>query len=187
MEENSFLVWDGGEIRDFILTLKARQKGNNSGIQYRGRMAPEVAPWAVFGYQCDIHPEILYNAMPYEQYGRATLAHNGHSNMGVPGCLVWLMEAGEPVEADSTQWNEYQIIARGNRLIHKLNGRVTVDYLDYDREARSEEGIIALQLHYGPAMEVQFKDIRLQILPPIPIDDDARITLPPESRLIDLN
>lgn len=185
LEKNSFLVWKGGKVRDFILTLKARQKGNNSGIQYRGRMAPEVAKWAVGGYQCDIHPETAFDGMLYEQYGRETLAQNGHTVMAVPGGLTWLMKTHEPVDADPAEWNEYQIIARGNHLIHKLNGEVTVDYTDFDRDARAEEGIIALQLHYGPAMEVQFKDIELQDLPPVEIDDNQRITLPAEARLIE--
>jgi hypothetical protein len=35
---------------------------------------------------------------------------------------------------------------------------------DEDKEMRRKDGIIALQLHAGPPMKVQFRNIRLKIL-----------------------
>jgi len=61
-------------------------------------------------------------------------------------------------------WNDYVIIAHGNHLVHKINGHVTVDVTDNDTDRRSMQGILALQLHAGPSMTVQFKNIRLKRL-----------------------
>ncbi len=185
LEKDQFLIWDGGKVRNFILTLKARQAGNNSGIQYRGWKAPEQGPWAVGGYQCDIHPDLTANAMLYEQYGRATLARNGQKILAVPGGLTWLLESHESVITDPDGWNEYQIIANGNRLVHKLNGEVTVEFVDFDKAYRKMEGILAIQLHHGPAMEIQVKDIRLQVLPDGEYSDSQRFQLPEDAQIIE--
>ena len=61
-------------------------------------------------------------------------------------------------------WNDYRILARGNHLEHYLNGVKVVDVLDNDPKGRSLEGILALQIHAGPPMLVEFKDILLKPL-----------------------
>ena len=56
-KHNDFLIWRGGGLNDFELRVSARVKGdNNTGIQYRSHPLPEVGPWAIGSYQCDIHP-----------------------------------------------------------------------------------------------------------------------------------
>jgi hypothetical protein len=62
-------------------------------------------------------------------------------------------------------WNEYTIIARGNHLVHILNGFQTIEMIDNDPNGRAMQGILALQLHTGPPMTVEFKDIRVRHLP----------------------
>jgi len=62
------------------------------------------------------------------------------------------------------EWNTYDIIAKGNHLIQKINGEVTVDVTDEQESKAAKSGIIALQIHAGPAMFVQFKDIRIKKL-----------------------
>src|SRR5205807_7224309 len=64
---NKFLIWRGGTLKNFELRAKVRQKGNNSGIQYRSQELKEVGPWSVGGYQCDIHPVAANNAMLYDE------------------------------------------------------------------------------------------------------------------------
>jgi hypothetical protein len=61
-------------------------------------------------------------------------------------------------------WNEYVIIAQANHIVQKLNGTVTVDVTDDDEKRRAMEGILAFQLHAGPPMKVQFKDVMLTVL-----------------------
>ena len=62
-------------------------------------------------------------------------------------------------------WNEYRIIAQGNDLEHWINGAQTAQASDEDLEMRRRSGILALQLHAGPPMKVQFRNIRLKRLP----------------------
>ena len=57
------------------------------------------------------------------------------------------------------------ILAQGNKIIHKLNGQVTMELIDHQADKRSLEGILALQIHRGPAMKVQIKDVLLKVLP----------------------
>ena len=62
------------------------------------------------------------------------------------------------------EWNHTKIVAKGNHLQHYINGQLMVDVTDEQPEKAAREGILALQLHAGPPMVVQFKDIRLKTL-----------------------
>ncbi|MBM3335342.1 DUF1080 domain-containing protein, partial [Candidatus Sumerlaeota bacterium] len=63
-------------------------------------------------------------------------------------------------------WNDMVVIARGNQLIQKINGVVFSEIIDEQEGARATSGVLALQLHAGPPMVVEFKDIRLKPLAP---------------------
>ncbi len=165
--ENTFLVWQGGEVADFRLTYKARLEGdNNSGVQYRSKLK-DPKTWKVVGYQADIHPNPEYAAMLYsEGTGRAIVATRGQkvvvdAESGKPE-VVGQTTAVTPV--DISQWQEYTILARGNHLIHYLDGKVAVDIVD-NHQDRLNKGIVALQVHAGPPMTVYFKDIQLETFP----------------------
>jgi len=62
-------------------------------------------------------------------------------------------------------WNEYTIIARGHEMILKVNGAVFAHVIDREKRDVPDEGLIALQLHRGPPMKVQFKSICIQRFP----------------------
>jgi len=162
---NQFLIWRGGTVKNFELTAKVKQSGNNSGIQYRSKELKEVGPLSIGGYQCDIHPDPRNNAMLYDERGRGIVAQNGQSVIIDAAGDRWVTKETEPVPANVAEWNEYAIIARGNRLIHKLNGQVTTDVIDHQASERELEGLLAIQIHRGPAMKVQIKDIVLKELP----------------------
>ena len=51
LERSTYLVWRGGEVRDFELVLEYRLRGGNSGVQFRSR---EVGAHVVAGYQADL-------------------------------------------------------------------------------------------------------------------------------------
>ena len=57
------------------------------------------------------------------------------------------------------------MIADGNHLMHFINNRMTIDVIDEQPSKAATEGILALQLHAGPPMLVEFKDIQLKRLP----------------------
>ena len=63
----------------------------------------------------------------------------------------------------SDKWNNLTVKAQGNRLQHILNGKLVSEVIDEDPKAR-KSGIIALQLHQGAPMKVEFTRIRLKIL-----------------------
>src|SRR5262245_52466471 len=179
---NQFLIWRGGTVRNFELTAKIKQSGNNSGIQYRSKELKEVGPWSIGGYQCDVHPEPRNNAMLYDERGRGIVAQNGQTIIVDSEGTRWQVKETEPVKVDVAEWNEYTVIARGNHLIHKLNGQVTVDVIDHQVKERELEGLLAIQIHRGPAMKVQIKDIVLKELPDGEILTPEQAPIPPTAK-----
>ncbi len=172
IEANTFLVWQGGKPRDFILTYKARLEGdNNSGVQYRSKLA-DPKTWKVIGYQADMHSKPEYAAMLYgEGTGRGIIAERGTKATleTEPSKSSVDKSAFEVKVLDLSQWHTYEIIAKGNRLIHKLDGKITVDVTD-NHDKALQSGIIALQVHAGQPMTVYFKDIWLEELSDKPRD-----------------
>ena len=63
------------------------------------------------------------------------------------------------------EWNEYRIVAKGYEFTQYINGVKTTELIDNDENERREKGLVALQLHQGPPMKVQFRNIRLKQLP----------------------
>ncbi|WP_395749613.1 family 16 glycoside hydrolase [Prosthecobacter sp.] len=165
LKYNQFLIWRGGKVKNFELRVKVKQAGNNTGIQYRSREFPETGKWSVGGYQCDIHPAAPNNAMVYGEKWGGILVQNGQSMVIDPDGAKWLKAEHEPVEVDIAEWHEYTIIAQGNHLVHKIDGQQTIDLLDFGAKTQLLEGIVAFQIHRGPAMKVQIKDVLLKELP----------------------
>lgn len=166
-EGNTFLIWKAGTVKDFELRAMWRLENHNSGIQYRSK---DLGKWVVGGYQADMDGENTYTGICYEERGRGIVAQVGQK--------VTLGEHGKPAVTGATgdakeikanikkagEWNEYVITCKGNHLVQTLNGKVTVDITDENEKHRMMEGILALQLHAGPPMLVQFKDITLKVL-----------------------
>ena len=162
---NQFLIWRGGTVKNFELRAKIRQTGNNTGIQYRSKELPDVGQWSVGGYQCDIHPTLKNNGMVYEEKGRGIIVQNGQSVVIDPDGKRWVVAERAPVKVEIAEWHDYTVIAQGNHLIHKIDGQVTIDLVDHDGKARALEGLLAFQIHRGPVMNVQIKDVMLKELP----------------------
>jgi|SRR5579872_363666 len=167
-KQNSFLIWRGGSPADFELKLQYRLGAVNSGIQYRSIELPDIR-WAMKGYQADIDAEDQYTGQIYEERGRGFLALRGQFNYvsegkkpGVVGSL------GDGAELKSLikngGWNDYHIIARGNVLTQILNGHVMSMLIDDDGPNRKMNGLIGIQLHLGPPMKVEVRNIRLKTL-----------------------
>jgi hypothetical protein len=168
ISHNTFLVWKGGTTGDFELTLKYRIEKGNSGIQYRSKLLDpgEHGP-IVSGYQADFEAGRTYSGILYEERGRGILAQRGQkTEIGADGKPVVTGSVGDSAEIQAAikdeQWNDYRIIAKGNRVQHFINGKATVEVTDKDPKNAPKEGILALQIHAGPAMVVQFKDLLLK-------------------------
>jgi hypothetical protein len=61
-------------------------------------------------------------------------------------------------------WNAVHIIARGNMLTHIVNGRVMSITIDDDTPNRPADGLIGMQVHVGPPMKIEYRNIRLKTL-----------------------
>ena len=175
---NTFCVWRGGKVRDFVLKIQFRIQNGNSGIQYRSK---EHDKYRINGYQAEIENNPGKAGFLYHEGGRGWLVNVGDfmiideegkktvaSKVSDVGALK---QAGYYKEKD---WNEYIIIAQGNFLRHYLNGYPTIALIDNDkatdpadpndRKGSIREGLLALQIHAGPPMVVEFKDIRIRHL-----------------------
>ena len=191
---NTFLVWKAGkpanfELRTrFRLTAQNEKNQANSGIQYRSKVL-DAATFVVGGYQADIDSTGKYAGMLYEERGRGILMSPGQTiRVSAPDAAAVaaaqadkkakgkakakveiLGTATKPEEILAAyklgEWNELRIVANGQRLQHYLNGKLAADVTDTDATAGAKDGVIALQLHQGPPMTIQFKDVQLKTLP----------------------
>jgi hypothetical protein len=170
LKQNTFVVWTGGTTKDFELKLEYRiTEVGNSGVQYRSVSLPEVGPHVLKGYQADIDGRNMYTGMLYEERGRGFLAERGQAVRMAQGHVRKLM--GSPGDSESLKsvikaadWNQIHIIARGTMITHIINGRIVSLLVDDDPEGRSAEGKLGLQLHQGPPMKVEFRNIVLKKL-----------------------
>lgn len=165
LEKNEFLIWKGKPVENFELTAMMRLEGaNNSGIQYRSKRLPAEGKWVVGGYQCDMHANPPYTGMIYEERGRGIILKNGQDVVMDPKGSKWLVAERDPVVVDLTEWHEFKIVANGNHITHMIDGKKTIEFWDYEEDKRSLKGVIAFQVHRGPAMKVQIKDVKLKRL-----------------------
>ncbi|HEY5480255.1 MAG TPA: DUF1080 domain-containing protein [Verrucomicrobiae bacterium] len=171
---NTFLIWTNGTPSDFELRCSFKltpgdSKGfANSGIQYRSKVF-DPANWVVGGYQADMEAGPSYTGILYEERMRGIMALRGEK-------VVWDKEDKKQVVGSvgdaaaigaavkKGDWNEYVIIAKGNHLQQFINGKQTIDLTDDCEAKRAMSGVLALQLHAGPPMMAQFRNLRIKKL-----------------------
>ena len=178
VQENTFLVWQDGEVGDFELNFKykivdANGEGKgfgNSGVQYRSKVV-DAAGFVVAGYQADFEIGKTFSGILYEEKGRGILAKRGEKvvitqgedpkkpKIEVTGSLGDTNEIQAAIK--QADWNEYKVVAKGGHLQHFINGKQTVDVTDETAEG-AKKGVLALQIHAGAPFTVQFKDIVLR-------------------------
>ena len=175
LKRNRFLTWKLGTVQNFDLRIKVKiSAGGNSGIQYRGTCAPDIgidkgvnaALDIVHGYQCDVVAgNSVYNGMLYEEKGRRILCHAGEKVVIDSSGQPWVTET-MPVKAlVDEEWHDYRVLVQGNHHQHWIDGHLTADVIDFDEKNRKLEGVLAVQVHVGPAMTVQYKEIKMKHLP----------------------
>lgn len=188
IKQNTFLIWRGGDVADFDLKLEFRLDAGNSGVQYRSRHLPSndnTGRWVMSGYQADIDFDNQYTGMLYEERARGIIALRGQ--LGYIGPNQPARGRGAPAQAadapppgprgqlgalnsadalrahiKQNDWNQLHIIARGHTLVHVLNGQVTMVFVDDDASGRAASGLVGLQLHTGPPMKVEFRNLHLK-------------------------
>jgi hypothetical protein len=171
---NSFLIWRGGELRDFELRASFKIENGNSGVQYRSK---DLGNWSMAGYQCDIRspafdakdPKNCTGKIYSEREGRGQMAFGGEKSVyGKDGVKTVAGKANdlEKITAalGQSDWKQLVIIAKGNRLTQIINGETICELTDEDETKRALAGHLGLQIHAGPPMKVSFKDITLKEL-----------------------
>jgi hypothetical protein len=170
LDRNTFIIWRGGELADFELRLEYRiTDSGNSGINYRSVEVPGV-PYAVRGYQADIHGGDMYTGNVYEERGRTFLALRGQKTIVEPGEVAQVVElfgAATDLQAwvrKQDGWNDVRIVARGGHVQQYINGRLFTEVIDNDQIAGRRKGLLGVQVHVGPPMKVEYRDIRVKHL-----------------------
>ena len=162
LKVNTFLVWRGGQPKDFELKLEYRINSTNSGVQYRSVELPEVGKWVMKGYQADIDFQNTYTGQLYEERGRGFLALRGQMTLLQQGKKQAIANLGGDDLKNLIKvndWNQLHIIARGNEVTHVLNGRLMAAAIDDDATNRAMGGLIGFQMHVGPPMKVEYRNI----------------------------
>ncbi len=166
IKQNTFLIWDG-KVGDFELRADFKCAVGNSGIQYRSKII-DKEEFVVGGYQADIDPTMKFAGINYEEKGRGILAQRGTRATIDEKNKITAEEIGDADELASKikkkGWNKYRIVAKGRTLSHYINGQLMSEVIDNSADKFAAEGVIALQVHRGPAMKIQFKNIRIKEL-----------------------
>jgi len=173
LKRNSFLIKKDLVLEDFELKVEYRvSERGNSGVSYRNATV-EGVPHALQGYQADIEGGDIYTGQNYEERGREFLALRGDTAVIEPGYVsprhsevsasdLASDELGKVIKKND--WNEYHIIARGNRLQHYINGVLMADVTDNDTEKRRMSGLLGVQVHVGPPMTIEYRNFRVKPL-----------------------
>lgn len=187
--QHSFILWRGGSLADFELKLTYRvTPEGNSGVEYRGTRDPQL-PWNMRGNQAPIIGSAWVKWL-FKESGEAggwddslrglsqltglNFDHHGRGYLALPGQLSYVgagqvqrmqgaLAAPETLAAAiSDNWNKLHLIARGDLMIHIINGRVMSVVIDDDSARRHLSGVLGLKVAGRPAMKVEFRDIRLK-------------------------
>ena len=130
---------------DFDLTVEFRQLANgNSGIFFRSFIEPPVK---VHGWQCEVAPRGNDTGGIYESYGRG-----------------WLVQIPDEKESllKERDWNTLRLRVEGDHVQTWLNGEAMADL--HDAKIGAAQGRIALQIHDGGGIKVQWRNLRLKTL-----------------------
>ena len=141
LDHNTFLV-HAEPVANFVLRAEFQLRSGNSGLQFRSVALPDHV---VHGYQADIATDTM--GILYDEGGRGTLADTD--------------QAAVLSHVDLAGWNRYEVSADGPHITLSINGYTTVEYVE--TEDAPDTGVIALQLHVGPPMEVRFRELVVDV------------------------
>ncbi len=185
IEHNTFIIWQGDMPSNFELKIEYRVSDRgNSGINYRSELVKGV-PFALRGYQADLNgggKDLV--GSNYEERRRTTLASQGEivvvlsaknsdslelykeKNKWIAREVTGSLGSGEFLKSEirDGDWNEFHLIIKGNRLKHIVNGVLMSDVTDNDPVNRRMDGLLGVQVHVGPPMTIEYRNIRIKEL-----------------------
>ena len=168
LNKNTWLVWRGGELADFELTVEFKLSGlpaANSGIQFRCQVENVDH---VSGYQADLDMGATWLGRIYDEHGRALLVERG-SRVDISPDGKRQVETFAPANQYAVlfrenAWNDYRIIAIGEHVAVYINGTLFSELRDQQTGEKDLKGSLAFQLHSGPETRVEFRNISLEHL-----------------------
>ncbi|MCY7358126.1 MAG: DUF1080 domain-containing protein [Rudanella sp.] len=187
LKTNSFIIWKGGEPADFEFKGEFNvTESGNSGINYRSDRLTDV-PFALRGYQADIDGRRLHTGSNYEERKRTTLAYRGdkttitaYNGPATPEGIrtnvknnAWQGRTvtGSVGTKDSLKtliksedWNSFRLVAKGNKLQHYVNDVLMSEVTDEDTVNGKSKGLLGVQVHVGPPMKVQYRNLMIKTL-----------------------
>jgi len=167
----TFLVYKPRNFSDFELHFKYKfaSADGNSGVQFRSKVL-DPRTFRVGGYQADMDAKRGYDGSIYDEAGvaggRGTMSNRGEKTLWTADNKresEKLPESGADLQNQIKEqdWNDAVVVAKGDHITYTINGHLMTDLTDQSpRELK--DGVLALQLHAGFVMEVQFKEIRIK-------------------------
>jgi len=163
-KKHHYLMWRGGEPGDFILRFSYRMVGGNSGIQFRSE---ELPGWDTCGYQADIEAGTQWTGCLFH-HKRGGVAMRGTKVQIAPDGEKTIEQFADPAELQKlikpNDWNDYEVIAKGSEITLKINGHLMTQVDDRHETMAARKGVLALQMHPGPPMTIEFKNLRIKEL-----------------------
>lgn len=186
LKQNSFIIYEKEQPENFELILEYKvSESGNSGINYRSEIINNK-PFALRGYQCDIDGKNKYTGQNYEEKKRTTLAYMGETvtipqiPTGIPRDSLrknvkqncWQTRTITKTKlkpklksiVKTNDWNTVHLIVNGNIMQHYINDVLFSEVTDTDEINRSKKGYIGVQVHVGPPMKIEYRNIRLKHL-----------------------
>ncbi|MCA9063961.1 MAG: DUF1080 domain-containing protein [Planctomycetaceae bacterium] len=175
LNHNTWIVWTGGELKDFDLRLQVKLTGlpaANSGIQFRCQVDNVNH---VSGYQADLDMGAVWLGRIYDEHGRALIVERG-SRVQIATDGKRQVEQFAPANQYAVlfrenAWNDYRIVGIGDHIAVYINGTLFAELQDQQTGEQDLSGKLAFQLHSGPETRVEFRNVRLEHLKP----DDTRL------------
>jgi hypothetical protein len=172
LQKNTFLIYTNREFGDFELRFDYKCVGGNSGMQYRSERLPD---FVMKGLQADFENTNRFSGMFFEE--------NGRMFMGMPGEFVLVKPSTDPKRkcdlekipfatreqvfahiSDPTAWHSMAVITRGNTFVHIIDDKVMSVAVDEDAKNSRKSGLLGLQVHAGPPMTIDLKNVRIREL-----------------------
>jgi len=140
-------------------------------MQERMALFQKYAKWGMKGYQADFDYHNRYTGQLYEQgTGRGIIAWQGQvveTNQGQKPRLLATLGSADDLRAyiKPGEWNQYEIIADGNTMIHVINGHVMAIFVDNDPTFSQKKGLIGFEIEGGGNVKISHRNIWLKTLP----------------------
>lgn len=163
LPKHHYLVWEGGEPGDFVMRFQYKLVGGNSGVQIRSERRPEYDTW---GYQADMEAGTQWTGCLFQHQRGGVVMRGKKALIAEDGTRTEEeFASGEELQKVVKQgdWNDYEIVAEGPRIQLSINGVKMCEVEDHDKTFSRSKGIIALQMHPGPPMKVQYRNMRIKV------------------------